>query len=167
LNLPTPHVTVDTSATARKVAPIRVKVTKRRSAAPTQQKILRMMKRPRVCKSRQTQVVPAAATVDTTVAIAPPQQSDSRLADAGMRRLLLRDAIDMVGKLYDELIARRAVGGGVNPTRYDCNLEVLRILSLRKLVLESLTSELTKRNVLPVTLNTLSNLFVQAYLRVF
>lgn len=105
--------------------------------------------------------------VDTPVATATPQQPDSRLTDAGMRRLQLRDAIDLVGKLYDELIARRVGSGGSNPAaRYECNLEVLRILSLRKLVLESLTSELTKRNVLPVTLNTLSNLFVQAYLRI-
>jgi hypothetical protein len=160
-NLLTPHATDDTSAAPRKVAPIRVKVTKRRNVAPTQQKILRAIKRPRVSKSRLTQV--AASTSEVTPSA--PQPNDSRLADAGTRRLQLRDAIDMVGKLYDELVAHRTGGG--QPARYECNLEVLRILCLRKLVLESLTNELTKRNVLPVTLNTLSNLFVQSYLRVF
>jgi hypothetical protein len=86
-----------------------------------------------------------------------------------MRRLQQHEAIDLVGKLYDELIARRVGGGGDGgqPTRYECNLDVLRVLSLRKLVLDSLTYELSKRNVLPVTLNTLSSLFVQAFLRVF
>jgi hypothetical protein len=78
-----------------------------------------------------------------------------------MRRLQLRDALDLVGQLYDSLVAQRC-----QTVKYESNFEVLQTLSARKLVLESLSVELTTRNVLPVTLNTLSNLFTHAYLRV-
>jgi len=37
---------------------------------------------------------------------------------------------------------------------------------LRKIMIDSLANELKIRNVLPVTINTLSNLFSSVYLRV-
>jgi hypothetical protein len=83
-------------------------------------------------------------------------------AEAGMRRVQLAEATELAGKMYDDLVATRSG----NTKKPEDNFDVLRKLCTRKIVIDSLAHELTVRNVLPVTLSTLSNLFAFVYLRV-
>ena len=78
-----------------------------------------------------------------------------------MQRLTLQEALDVAGRLYDEL--REVVK---HTSEADTNFSVFRELSLRRIVLDKLGLEMAHRNVLPVTLNTLSNLFSQVYTRI-
>ena len=48
----------------------------------------------------------------------------------------------------------------------DGGYEMFRKLAIRKIMVDSLATELKLRGVLPVTMNTLSNLFSLVYLRV-
>ena len=89
--------------------------------------------------------------------------SSRRLADGGMRRLPLHDALDLAGRLYDEL--RKVASSDRAAHKLENNIDVLRELTLRRIVLDKLELELNNRNVIPVTLNTLSNLFSQVYTR--
>lgn len=75
-----------------------------------------------------------------------------------MSRLQLNEALEMAGKLYDEFSLNRAGNGREN----DC-YAALKSLTLRKIVIESLSRELAMRKLLPVTLNTLSTLFASVY----
>ncbi len=83
-----------------------------------------------------------------------------RLTEAGMRRLTLSEATDLVVSMYDGLSAH-----SIRELKLERNHDVLHALSVRQLILDSLTFELTTRNVLPVTLNTLSKIFSQVYCR--
>jgi hypothetical protein len=106
-------------------------------------------------KSRRKQHETVATVSNVTVLV-----SDSKLADAGVRRLQLREATELAGKLYDEISTK-----GSSSIKYDSDYDVLRVLSYRKLFLELLTHELNIRKLLPVTLNTLSTVLAQTYTR--
>ena len=90
-----------------------------------------------------------------------PEQAARRLAEAGLKRLMLNEALEVAGQLYDELSVSR--GGGVR--KLESSLDVLRELAVRRIVLDKLALELGNRKLLPVTLNTLSTLFSQVYSR--
>jgi hypothetical protein len=89
----------------------------------------------------------------------PPSQVSvlKKLSEAGMRRLTLTQAMEVAGHLYDDLHEP-----ALRSCKTDSNLSVLRELSMRRIMLDRLAHELTTRGVLPVTLNTLSNLFARA-----
>ena len=76
-----------------------------------------------------------------------------------MRRLTLSEALEVAGQLFDELHERSAR----SMDNLNSNLDALRELTMRRLFLDKLTAELDSRKVIPVTLNTLSNLFAQVY----
>jgi hypothetical protein len=86
------------------------------------------------------------------------------VVDVGQRRLQLAEALELAGKLFDELTASRCSSAEAN--QQDGCYEVFRKLVVRKIMIDSLANELKVRNVLPVTVNTLSNLFSTVYLRV-
>jgi hypothetical protein len=95
---------------------------------------------------------------------------DTQLAVASMCQFQLDEAIDLSGKLFDELVANRVNHRNHRNHRQhqphqEGNYEILRKLSIRKIMLEGLSNDLSKRGVLPVTLNTLSTLFANAFLR--
>ena len=83
-----------------------------------------------------------------------------RITEAGMRRVTLSEATDLIAQLYDELNAQ-----SFRVLKVERNHEVLRTLCMRQLILDTLSLELSARNVLPVTLNTLSNISSQVYCR--
>ena len=112
-------------------------------------------------RSKQSStILPIEVTNQAAVTTAEPIPTESammkKLAEAGMRRLALQQAIEVAGQLYDALHEP-----ALRSCKVDSNLSVLRELCLRRIVLDKLTYELTTRNVLPVTLNTLSNLFAR------
>jgi hypothetical protein len=86
------------------------------------------------------------------------------VVDIGQRRLQLAEALELAGKLFDELAVNRF--SSAEAKQHDGCYEVFRKLVLRKIMIDSLANELKIRNVLPVTINTLSNLFSSVYLRV-
>jgi len=71
-------------------------------------------------------------------------------------RLKLDAALVHAGKLFDMLVDHDRL-------RDADEFSVFHKLSLRNIVLEKLTKELNARNVLPVTVMTLSKLFAQAF----
>jgi len=85
-------------------------------------------------------------------------------ADVSQRRLQLAEALEIAGKLFDELTTNRFASAEAK--QQDGCYEVFRKLVVRKIMVDSLANELKIRNVLPVTINTLSNLFSSVYLRV-
>jgi hypothetical protein len=91
------------------------------------------------------------------------------VADVGQRRLQLAEALEYAGKLFDELTTNRflrAEAKQQQQQQQDGDYEIFRNLVVRKIMTDSLANELKTRNVLPVTINTLSNLFSFVYLRV-
>jgi len=99
--------------------------------------------------------IPPEVRVDTQVV---------KAADVGQRRLQLDEALEHAGKLFDELTASRVLNAEAK--QRDDSYEVFRKLVMRKIMIDSLANELKTRSVLPVTINTLSNLFSYVYLRV-
>ena len=84
--------------------------------------------------------------------------------DIGQRRVQLAEALEHAGKLFDELTASRFLSAEAK--QEDGGYEMFRKLAIRKIMVDSLATELKLRGVLPVTMNTLSNLFSLVYLRV-
>ena len=83
----------------------------------------------------------------------------NRLTESGTRRLTKEEALDAATELLGELRASQ-----VSACRPEKTIDVLRELTVRRVVIEKLSHELTTRNVLPVTLNTLSNLLASIYI---
>ena len=82
-------------------------------------------------------------------------------APGTLLRFHLNQALEHAGKLYDELTARKSD----EQTKQTDAFGAFRELCMRKIMIETLTHQMTIRNVLPVTLNTLSNLFTATYIR--
>jgi len=89
------------------------------------------------------------------------------VADVSQRRLQLAEALEYAGKLFDELTTNRFLSAEAKQQQQqDGDYEIFRNLVVRKIMTNSLANELKTRSVLPVTINTLSNLFSFVYLRV-
>jgi hypothetical protein len=93
------------------------------------------------------------------------------VADVSQRRLQLAEALEYAGKLFDELTTDRFLSAEAKQQQQqqqqqDGDYEIFRNLVVRKIMIDSLANELKTRSVLPVTINTLSNLFSFVYLRV-
>ena len=149
---------------AKKVEPIRVKIPRKRNVA-SQKRAQQEDKPKRQRSAKSCRTTSTAKTATPTVA--PPAISDPKQAfdrgfeQAATRRLKLETALELAGKLYDSMNDRNKRCVNVS-----CDYSVFSMLCLRGLVLETLSKELTVRNVLPVTINTLSKLFAQAYAHV-
>jgi hypothetical protein len=149
-----------TTTATRKVEPIRVKViSQRKTALLTSQPKTKRAKQPR---PRNSELVPDAQrkpeAQEMATLLSPNTQ---RFAEACMRRLQLNEAMELSGKMYDDITACR----GGNTVKHDCNFDVLRTLCMRKVMLDSLSQELVTRSTFPVTLNALSSMFSSVYLR--
>ena len=86
----------------------------------------------------------------------PVQQQQETHEQVLGHRLKLDAALVHAGKLFDMLVDHDRL-------RDADEFSVFHKLSLRNIVLEKLTKELNARNVLPVTVMTLSKLFAQAF----
>ena len=134
----------------RKVEPIRLHVKQARKIKTTTS--ASKVKR---CRKSCTEA-PKTTNVLTDV-----QQVVAIAEDINLRRLNLDDALEHAGKLFDELRMDRFVKEG-----HESTFAVFRKLCIRKIMIETLACELHKRNVLPVTLNTLSNVFASVYMHI-
>lgn len=157
-NASVPHrptvLTASAMNATKTVEPIRLRVKRpRKKTAPTKP---RLVKEATGARKKQKVTLPSATKEAVGTSTSHPN------VESGLRRVQLAEATELAGKMYDELVTTRTG----NAKKSEDNLDVLRKLCTRKIVLDSLAHELTIRSVLPVTLNTLSNLFAHVYLRV-
>ena len=145
------------SALSRTVPPIQIRLAPAPVKVPVKAKRVRKKAVSSARVVKDLKVVQEATTKDSKSS--PTSARSSRLNEAGTRRLPLQEALEAADVLLEELRGSQAC-------KIEKTIDVLRELTLKRIMLEKLSQELTSRNVLPVTLNTLSNLFSGVYTRI-